>query len=308
LNRHERRVQAARSGRVAATPAATPAQAAAPRPRVFFAGPSRDGTCVIQYLQSLDATKRDLANEFDFDVTHTPYFICRLLVGQARDAIVGEFFDSGADLLMSVDVDQSWAPETARLLLRAATMTGGLVGAATPMRRVEPDVAKVVHNFSVDQTILPSIEGFAIEGREFWKSGWLGGGMYAITRAALERVASAPAVRRYKGQWGEVAELHVFRGGHETGVWPLTAEVMARWLSPNAPAERFRQIGEDCYFSLCVSAVGLPLHCLVDCPDVCHWVSADYCIRSNVRATARGPINVRLAPPSAVSGGAYTSV
>lgn len=103
------------------------------RPKVFLGTPAYSGVS-CRYLESLIET-RDAMTSAGIELILNCIPGCPL-VHEARDTIVANFEDSGADVLWMVDNDIGWATQTAMAMLQrvATDPDAPFVVAAPPMR------------------------------------------------------------------------------------------------------------------------------------------------------------------------------
>ena len=162
---------------------------------IFFATPSYNGITHSPFLDSFQATI-EACKEKGWDTT----FSIRkgnCYVQVARNSLIKEFLDSGADVLFFLDDDISWPPGKAIELIE---MRDEIVAGVYPMKAPQPDFPVVIHT---DARGYPYVRSDGCISATSVPTGFL-----CIKRSVIKKLADAYPQQRY---------VEYDRGGEEIG-------------------------------------------------------------------------------------------
>jgi hypothetical protein len=266
--------------------------------KVFFGCPSHDGRSYNEFFKSVRATEEEigvtqaLAVADDVEAGKAvdvrsgtvgfvggPCFVEGQEHSPARDELAARFLRSEADVFLGADSDISWPAETALAIIRAAEKTGGMVAASYPYRALDLAAIRRAPEGTSGQDLLRwastnhavgldlkggmtsgrTLLGFKMGEKRFLKATWVGMGLFAITRRAMQQAVQDMKPYKRSGLDMDLPELYPM-GVVGQSAWPwMDAE--GKWCS------------EDVHFSLIIRSKHIPLHVLVDCPDVRHHIA-----------------------------------
>jgi hypothetical protein len=241
--------------------------------RLFFATPAYNGyvhSALTQSLLELSAA--------GFSVQYVTVSGCG--VGLMRDRLVNQFLKTKAEILFMVDADQSFTVQDIYMMLAAIERGAHIVGASGALKRLDLEALSKAFNpaepLQVGELLRAGItqhnvwflpegptKGFKIGDKIFCEVDYVGTGLIAITRKAIEGISLQAKKYHYEGE----SEIHaqLFRDGS---------------LGENGTPE-----GEDAAFCRLARKSGFPVYCFVNC-DVLHHEGM-FAFPSNLEACMR---------------------
>lgn len=151
---------------------------------IFFATPSYNGIKYVPFLDSLQATI-EACKEKGWETTFSIHK-GNCYVQVARNSLVREFLESGADVLFFLDDDISWPHEK---VVDLAEMEDEVVAGVYPMKTSRPDFPVVIH---ADPRGYPYVRADGCLSATSVPTGFL-----SIKRSVIEKLISAYPQQRY---------------------------------------------------------------------------------------------------------------
>jgi hypothetical protein len=195
-------------------------------------------------------------------------------IGLMRDRIAHSFLKSQADILFMVDADQSFSVQDIHLMLAAIERGAHVVGAAIAQKRL--DLEALTKSFTPNDPLRAGItqhnvmflpegprNGFKIGDKIFVAVDYIGAGLLAVTRKALETMSHRELKYHYEG----------------------SEELLTQFFRDGGISEKGTPEGEDVYFSRFARSRGVPVYAFAN-SDVLHHEGV-FAFPSNLEACMR---------------------